>query len=159
MWVGIDPGQKGGIAFLDKKQNLNIHVMPESAGDLDKLLKVYKNSINHLFLEKAQAFKGQGISSTFSYAENYGVIQGILISNSIPFTLITPKEWQKMMFLGTKAKKGTKKRDPKERALEAANRVFAKRNSFWLRNKRCTKPHDGMIDAALLAEACRRMIN
>jgi hypothetical protein len=112
--------------------------------------------IKHVYIEKAHPMSQQGVCSTFTYAHHCGEIMGILIANEIPHTLIPPQEWQKVMFLGTKPNAGKAKRDPKARALEAANRVFAKKNSFWLRSPRCKKPHDGMVDAALLAEACRR---
>lgn len=158
MWIGIDPGQKGAIASIDHDCKLTAFPMLEPY-PLAEYFKENQANIIHVYLERAQSMHGQGIKSAFSYAEHYGQIQGILIAMSIPHTLVPPREWQKMMFLGTKAKDGDKKRDPKQRALEAADRVFAKKRSFWLKSLRSKKPHDGMIDASLIAEACRRSVS
>jgi hypothetical protein len=160
LWVGIDPGKRGAIAAVDHRAKIQ-HCLPLE-GDPKTLHEwlTTKNDfyIRHVFLEKAQSLTGQGVRGIFTYAEEYGILQGILITTQTPYTLIPPQKWQKTMFVGTKAMNGLNKRDPKERALEAANRVFTKKKSFWLKNDRCKKPHDGMVDAALLAEACRRAI-
>ena len=159
-WMGIDPGKKGGIAIIDQNRKLETFPMQDPQ-ELDQIFKRVHKSLVHVFLEKAQALskggKAQGVKSMFTYGEGYGIIQGLLIAYKIPFTLVTPQFWQKTMFLGTTAMTGSTKRNPKDRALEAANRVFAKSNSFWLPSTRCRKPHDGMIDAALIAEASRRL--
>ena len=42
----------------------------------------------------------------------------------------------------------------KAAALNVAKQIFPAET--WLKSERCTKPHDGMIDAALLAEYGRR---
>lgn len=148
VWMGIDPGKKGGICTIDKHHNIDVIPMPDAA-DLAPHLK--KAKAKHVYLEKSQAMPGQGVSSMFTYGVGYGIIQGILIAYKIPFTLISPKTWQKLMFTGTDATE-----TPKKRALQAATRIFAKPASFWLPTSRSKKPHDGMIDSALLAEACRR---
>jgi hypothetical protein len=161
VWVGIDPGKKGAISSVNRRGQL-IDCIPMD-GDPRTILKLVENNqneIRHIFIEKAQCITGQGVRGIFTYAEEYGILQGILIGSpkKIPFTLCPARVWQKTMFLGTKAMFGLKKRDPKDRALEAANRIFAKNKSFWLKSKRCTKPHDGMFDSALIAEFCRREI-
>lgn len=155
MWVGIDPGLKGGVCAIDEKMKLNIYPMPE-IHDLNHLLKKWK--IKHAYLERSQAMPKQGVSSMFNYGVSYGMLQGLLIANNVPHTLIKPTQWQKMMFAGIALKKNGVKRNPKSKALEAANRIFCKTSDFWLANSRCRKPHDGMIDSALIAEACRRTI-
>lgn len=155
VWVGIDPGQKGGICAIDENQKLKVYPMPV-IHDLNHLLKKWE--IKHAFLEKSQAMPKQGVSSMFNYGVSYGMLQGLLIANNVSHTLIKPMEWQKLMFQGTAPKKNGIKRNPKDRAIEAANRIFCKTSDYWLANSRCRKPHDGMIDSALIAEACRRMI-
>lgn len=150
MFVGIDPGKKGGVAHINGKRQLSVMPMP-SIFDLNAYLGSVR--IDHVCLEKSHAMPGQGVTSMFTYGEGYGMIQGILIARKIPFTLVPPRVWQLKLFAGV-----CRKKKPKERALEAANRVFAKNSDFWRSSPRAKKPHDGMIDSALIAEYCRRFM-
>ncbi len=70
--IGIDPGVNGAIAVLSKAGSmLDMEPMPES-GPIG-LLKFFKEEwIGHVFLEKAQAFRGQGVSSSFNYGQHIG---------------------------------------------------------------------------------------
>ena len=104
--------------------------------------------IKHACLEKAQTYPHDSKPRAFNYGTHYGTIQGILISHSVEYTLVTPKEWQKQMICSNRSK------DPKERALASANKIFKKTKGYWLASKRCKNAHDGMIDAALIARYC-----
>lgn len=152
-YVGIDPGKKGGIAVIDEYGAVhetlpmpNIFYLNESLLNLSAIAP-----ISHVLLEKAQAMPKQGVCSMFNYGEHYGMIQGVVVSQKLRFTLIKPQEWQKEMLKGT-----TSTTDTKSRALEAVKRLFPKLNLFA--TPRCRKPHDGMIDSVLLAEFCRRKL-
>lgn len=152
IYVGIDPGQKGGISFVSSKNNYATFPMP-SAYELNEILLNWHKDFNikHCFLERAQSMPKQGVKSMFSYGDHYGQIQGILISQKISFSLIPPKDWQKEMLKGSDQKKTTK-----ERALDIARRLFPKEK--FQATIRSTRSHDGMIDSILLAEFCRRKI-
>lgn len=151
-FVGIDPGQKGGICILNAQGEI-ISIFPMCKYELLYNRLGSYNNIAHLVLEKAQAYPKQGVVSVFNYGCHYGILQGIIISLSIPFSLIPPRTWQKNMIFAF-----NKKLDAKEKALLSANRIFKKKSNFWLETSRCKKPHDGMIDAALIAEFCRKQI-
>lgn len=157
IYVGIDSGKSGGIAFVSKEDGHCVMPLPD-AYELNQLIKNWQADfgIIHCFLERAHAFPGQGTVSMFSYGEQYGRIQGILISNEIPYTLVQPREWQMEMFKGTKDKQAGEKRNPKDRALEIVRRLFPKER--FIATLRSKKPHDGMIDSILIAECCRRKI-
>ena len=149
MYVGIDPGQKGGICFLNEQKQIE-HIEPMPKPDkLASIIKASIKTIKHVCLEKSHSHSNQGIRSTFSYAEGYGIIQGILIANKVPFSLVHPRTWQKHLILTTRLK------DSKAKALYSANRHFKKNKSFWLPTSRHRTPHDGIIDAALIALYCR----
>lgn len=150
MYVGIDPGKKGGICFLNNQGQIeHISPMPEMK-TLAGLFAGSKQMIKNVCLEKSQSYPGQGIISTFNYGVHYGTIQGILIAHQLPFLLVPPRTWQKHMIV-------SRGKDPKAKALASANRVFEKQKKFWLPTKRHRKPHDGMVDSALIAEYCRRI--
>ena len=149
IYVGIDPGKKGGICFLNTWGIVeHISPMPEMK-TLAGLFAGSRHMIRHVCLEKAQSYTGQGITSTFNYGVGYGTIQGILIAHQVPFTLVPPRTWQKHMIL-------SRAKDPKAKALASANKIFKKEKKFWLPTKRHRVPHDGMVDSALIAEYCRR---
>lgn len=61
---------------------------------------------------------------------------------------ITPQSWQKVMLPGCKAG------DTKPAALRVASKIWPEED--WLATKRSKVPHDGLVDAALIAEYCRR---
>lgn len=157
LYLGIDPGQKGGLSFVSSDGSYCALPMPDIREFCDVIEGWSREfGIKHCFIEKAQPMHKQGVVSTFTYADHYGQLQGALAANCISFTLVRPQEWQKEMFKGSKDKKGDVKRDPKERALEVVRRMFPKEK--FLASLRCKKPHDGMIDSILLAEFCRRKI-
>lgn len=158
IYVGIDPGQKGGVSFVSKVAEFTAaESMPKTPNGLIALITAWNEDyqIQHAFIEKAQPMrkkgKSQGVVSAFTYGYQSGGIEMLFKMLKIPYSLIPPKEWQKEMFVGTKATD-----EPKDRALEAANRIFPKQN--FLASLRCKKQHDGMIDSILIAEYCRRKI-
>lgn len=139
---GIDPGQSGGLVRLSEQSGiLAAHPMPDMHTLASWLEKWF---VSHVFIEKAQSMPKQGITSAFNYGDHFGQLQGIVIALGIPFTLVPPRTWQKPMFLGTKADL-----PPKQRALTAAQRQFP--GVSFLATERSSKPHEGMIDAALIA--------
>jgi hypothetical protein len=85
-----------------------------------------------------------GAQALCSMWDSYGAIRGVLESRGIRHHRITPQQWQKKML------PGCAKGDTKPAALAMAKRLWPSEN--WLASPRCSKPHDGMIDAALIAE-------
>lgn len=150
--IGIDPGQKGALAFITKL-NYSAIPMPELSALVAKLewLTNGMHDQAHIFIEKAQSFPGQGITSAFNYGVHFGELLGVVQALDIPHTLVMPRTWTKVMHLGTKDSD-----DPKERSLEACRRLFPKQN--LLASPRCKKAHDGMVDALLIAEYGRRQL-
>lgn len=149
LYLGIDPGKKGGIVGVDRLGQIKFMSVMPAIEQLPDQLACF--DIQHLCLEKAQCYPHDSKPRAFNYGTHFGMIQGILIANLIPYSLTPVREWQKQMICSPKY------HDTKRRALVSANKVFKKTKSFWLPTKRHTKPHDGIIDAALIAEYCRRM--
>tara|TARA_Y100001972_G_scaffold113156_2_gene147573 strand:+ start:879 stop:1388 length:510 start_codon:yes stop_codon:yes gene_type:complete len=78
-----------------------------------------------------------------SMALSFGKLLGMAEVKGWEHDRISVHKWQKNM-LGRTAKGATK-----IAALERAERLAPQEN--WLKNKRCRTPHDGMIDAFLIA--------
>lgn len=83
-----------------------------------------------------------------SMAASFGAIRAMLSLKHCRWHRTTPQAWQRSMLPGCHAG------DSKPRALEAARRLWP--NEAWLATERCRTPHDGAIDAALIAEWGRR---
>lgn len=143
---GIDPGAKGALAFLSNGV-LMTRVMPDANGIADLLSD---NPPDHVFVEKAQSFPGQGVSSAFNYGRHFGEILGVLITLRQRHTLVTPQMWARALHVGSKAG------DAKARSLEVAKRLWP--GFDWRASARCKIAHDGQVDAALIAEWGRRQL-
>lgn len=142
MSAGIDPGKSGGIVLLDRNgEILDKIVMPDTS-TFAEYIQTWKP--HYTFLEKAQSMPSQGVASVFNYADHFGQLQGVLIALKMRFTLVPPRTWQKVCFAGTSAGY-----QPKQRAAIACKRLFPK--DSMLATQRCQKPHEGLVDATLIA--------
>lgn len=170
-YIGIDPGKSGAIVILNNKNSEVIkHVIPcigtvIDIGAIDSILAELiflkgKDSL-HLVIEDVHALYGSSAGATFSFGYVCGVLEGIIHSLSIPHTKVQPKVWQKEMFQGIPEIRKPNTKDGKKGALEtkqmallAAKRIFP---DVDLRaTTRSKNPHDGIVDALLMAEYCRR---
>lgn len=147
-YVGVDPGKNGGIARLDEAGAiLLLAKMPESVADLLEALRGYSEPVAGVFalLESVHAMPGQGVSSTFSFGENFGLCKGCLSGAGVPWELVRSVEWQRG--LGIPKVKDEGKTDRKRRLKAHAQQLW---------------PDDAKIitgataDALLIAEYCRR---
>lgn len=146
--MGIDPGAKGAVAILsnDPPTRLVWLLSEMSPSIFSEIVKQYEPQ--HVYLEKAQAMPGQGVSSMFTYGQGFGRLLGWVEMLEIPYTLIAPREWTKDIHKGCIGK------DAKEKTLQAMKRIFPK-ESFLAERGRV--PHMGIVDAYAIAEYGRRI--
>jgi len=153
---GIDPGVSGGIAIIDDYLRA-AHPMPIiksgsatfiDGGAIRKLIMGYKDSM--VFLERAQAMPKQGVVSMFNYGVNFGFLKGMLDTLQRPVELVRPADWHRDVCKGYPGNK------PKEKALAACISLFP--DVELKATPRSRKPHDGMVDALLIAEYGRRRL-
>jgi len=165
--LAIDPGLTGAVCKFElNKENFSIKSidlkpMPrvKKLFDTHEFNKMIKNLIPsdlgieiHASLEAVSSRPMQGVSSVFKFGRTYGQIEGVLVANFIPYTLISPVKWTKTMHAGIE----NSGMDAKAKSLMAVKRLFPKVN--LLATERSKKPHDGFIDALLLAEFSRRQL-
>jgi len=151
--IGIDPGKDGAFAKIGIGEPVCM-TMPEDIYEVNEFISKSKDENLdqiHVFIEKAQAYPKQGVSSSFNYGAGYGTLCGILIANKIAFTAVPANRWARRMHIG--ASKSTSK----EKSLEVVRKIFP--NVNLLATKRSRKPHEGIIDALLIAEYGRRLLN
>lgn len=143
-YIGIDPGKSGALALIDDCGKVAVTVFDEEeyCDILGAPWYSYENCI--ACLEHVGAMPGQGVTSMFSFGENFGFIQGLLKANGIPYELVRPQKWKKEFSI-------TK---DKNTSIEVCKRLFPKVS--LLPTERCRKDHDGMAEALLMAEYARR---
>lgn len=156
MIIGIDNGLDGGLCAISKFDGsvINKIVMPTKwvlkKREVDtRALKQWILFLNTPFtiaIEEplAHAKSSQAVRSM---ALSFGKIVGMAEANEYDVQRISVHKWQKKM-LGFIPKGMTK-----QAALKRAGELAP--SECWIKNKRCRKPHDGMVDAFLVARYYR----
>ena len=153
MIIGIDNGLDGGLCavstfdggIIDKIRMPTMQLSKKKEVDIRKVNDwlVDLNTPFELAIEEplAHAKSSQAVRSM---AISFGKLLGMAESHQYPVLRVSVHKWQKLV-LG-RVPKGRTKEVALERALQLAP------DENWLANKRCRKPHDGMIDAYLICQ-------
>lgn len=163
--IGIDVGKKGAIAFIskDKKEKgyFQIPLIKSKEIDITALSGIFNDlaldyDIGFVGIEDVHSVFGASAKANFQFGRCLGLLEGMTIAYTMPFSKVKPKDWQKEMWEGvTKILvSGKKKVDTKATSLVAAQRLFP--GEKFLATARSSVPHDGIVDALLIAEYCRR---
>lgn len=145
LFIGIDPGKKGGIAFINN-QTGEAATTPFGSAALIGLLEEARYLDSVCCLEKVGAMPGQGVVSMFNFGQSVGYIKGMLEAFSIPYQEVSPQRWKKEFGLSS----------DKEASAEVCRKLFP--SIDLLATPKCKKPHDGMAEALLMAEYARRRL-
>lgn len=141
LYIGIDPGQKGGIAVIEAQEGGRkaSKAFPYTDDSLKGACAVCAKETALCVVEKVGAMPKQGVASTFNFGKSFGYILGVLEANNIPYELVTPKKWKKHFSLD----------DDKKKSIQTAKRLFP--GVSLLPTERCRVESDGMAEALLLA--------
>lgn len=157
--LGIDVGKKGGVAKLYPDGSLKLYIMPMIGNeyDIQKLKEILipeeGEEFSHTGIEHVHAIQGRaGASSNFSFGMGKGILMGLVEGLGLRYTLVNPKTWQKDAWEGV-----TRQSDNKHTSLIAAKRLFP--DYSFLATTRSKVPHDGIVDAALIAYYCNLKFN
>lgn len=150
--IGIDPGLDGALAVFcrdGKATTLSIADMPtrEVMVNGTKKRTPELNLLAHWFdmnfkdvdicvIEKVHAMPKQGVTSSFNFGFNAGVVQGMAYAFGLPVVLTPPNSWKHALQLSS---------DKKE-SLAKARGLFRDFDHYFTRAK-----DDGRAEAALLA--------
>jgi hypothetical protein len=134
--MGVDPGMRGGIAFLGEL--LTCYDIPIVGIEVDveevcRLIRQHNPGM--AVVERAGAMPKQGLASTFRYALACGMLRGALTACNVPYHLVAATAWKKRFGLD---------RD-KEKSRAMALRLWPGTNFF------ARKKDHGRAEAALLA--------
>lgn len=118
--LGIDPGIRGAFALLQNGKMISYGKLPILGKGKEKkildltLIRQIIEKADHVFIEKAQSFPKQGISSTGRYLEAFGMLQGLCAGLKIPYTLVHPSVWKRALLKGMAKGKASSLRRAKQ---------------------------------------------
>lgn len=138
----IDPGKKGAFALINSYGNA--FVFPLDDGSFLYYMNLQEAPETVACLEHVSAMPGQGVTSMFTFGENFGFIQGVLTAYGIPFELVRPQKWKKEFSIT---------RD-KNTSIDVCKRLFP--DVSLKRTEKCKKDDDGMAEALLLSLYAKR---
>ena len=143
--LGIDPGKSGGLAVI-WPCGAEVHKMPDTERDLWDCIRELVPNGGRAYIEKVHAMPGQGVTSMFSFGQNYGMLRAFLVAHGIPFETVTPAKWQREFALPS---------------LKAAGSPSAKKNAHKARAQELfpsLRITHAVADALLIAEWGRRLV-
>lgn len=152
-YIGVDPGLTGGLAALTS-QGIILKIMPAvpvgKRNQIDEKavvdwFRLFADQPTRIYIELVHAMPKQGVVSMFTFGTGWGLVRGICAGLGLSYELVRPQEWKKTVLIG----------QPKGSDYLVASRLWP--NAEWLASKRCKKPHDGLVHAALIAEYGRRI--
>lgn len=158
IYIGIDPGLDGGIAFIYEQghRSIDLFKTPVIAGK-DYDVQAMKDLLRQDFtahtlfctIENQISMPGQGLTSTLQTGKGFGIWLGLLAGLEVPHQVISAKQWQAKLFSGT-----SPKLDTKARSEIVAKRLFP--SADFRRSEKARVANDGLTDAACIAEYGRR---
>ena len=105
VYIGIDPGAKGSMCLIS---NGKVLFKDFDLKDYSSTLKAFLDTNDTelmVAIEKVHAMPGQGVSSSFSFGQRLGELEGMLTALQIPYELVAPKDWQKACGIPAKSHK------------------------------------------------------
>ena len=115
LYIGIDPGLSGGVAFIPNTGEPWAHKMPETDRDLIDLLRDSTRDMEaRAMLELVHSSPQMGVKSAFTFGEGFGRLQMALTALGVPYERVRPAVWQKAMGCLTKGDKNVSKRRAQE---------------------------------------------
>lgn len=140
--VGIDPGISGAMTIIydiDSRCGICHMTFKDNLDDIIEFFRVFKAQIDIVYIEKVHSMHGQGVSTTWTFAENYGFWKGLITANGIPYKEIAPQTWKKRLQLS----------QDKEESIALAKSLYPQ--SDFKRTPRCKKEDHNICESTLLA--------
>lgn len=100
--IGIDPGCGGALVVLADDEPIEWTAMPTvklgektrvNGAAVASFLDNFRSG--HCYIERVGAMPGQGTSSMFTFGHAAGVVEGVVATLGIAYTLVNPQAWKK----------------------------------------------------------------
>ena len=145
IYIGVDVGKNGAFAVI--YPNGIIVEKWDADRFMDEMIEIASlNEAVRACVEHVWALPRESAKASFSFGHNKGFIEGVLRTLEIPYQLVVPQTWKKEFGLNS----------DKAKSIEVCRKLFP--SVSLLKTPRCTKPHDGMAEALLMAEYARRKL-
>ena len=142
-------------------------------GDIDimgiiRFLQSFTGTGTFCCIEDVHSVHCSSAKSNFQFGLSLGIVQALAIDYVSHYEKVSPLVWQTAMFEGIELiekfdkKKKKYKRDTKAMAAEAFKKIFPDyidRFMTTVKGNKSKNLHDGLVDAALIAEYYRRELN
>ncbi len=156
IYVGIDPGQQGAMAFLDADGRLLAVVdLPVLAGEplvLDFQAMLLAHSATPVVgIEEPFANNRASSISQMNQGMLYGCLLGVIQANELTVERIRPQNWKSEMSIPMGSKYSPKEK--KEMSRKRANELWPAHQELWAAQK-----HHDRAEAALIGECLRRRV-
>lgn len=156
IYMGIDPGLKGAVAFLNPATKaLTVFDIPvfdvkgKNRIDMQGLANAIADTAS-LYgkpvlatVEDVHSMPAQGVASSFSFGFVAGAIQMAVAAAKIPIKLVAPGAWKRVMGLSS----------DKDMSRMRASQLYPEHSAKWARKK-----DDGRAEAVLLAHYGARIL-
>lgn len=168
-YMSIDPGSKGFICTQIDGVFKHYSIEDNDLYQLSEIMAEIRSKYDNLVcvIEDVHSIFGSSAKSTFNFGFNKGYLIGLLAANKIPYVLVQPKEWQKVVWnnadmvvsykqVNVKDKIVSKKVvDTKATSINAAKRLFPTMD--FRKSEKAKNIDDNKVDATLMCEYARRM--
>lgn len=153
VFVGIDVGFNGGIVAINEDTTIvEQHCIPKDITELYQPFSTISDNYDeiHCWVEDVHSIYGMSAKSNFRFGWIKGAKETLARDYFGVCNLVTPKVWQKDIWRDEDVVLNSKGgKDTKATSLKAAERLWPGHD--FTRSARATKPHDGLVDAALIA--------
>lgn len=111
IFVGVDPGATGGIAWVDGSGYPNVIKMPATETDIFQAIKgIAGHDLRvQAMIERVASRPGQSSPAMWKFSGNYHGLRMALIACGIGFEAVPPGVWQRAMGCLTKGNKNVTK--------------------------------------------------
>src|SRR6266849_4444069 len=104
--VGCDPGKDGAIVAINQDGTIEKMLFPfigdeyDIKGMSDIFYRLTRNKNIHIVIEDVKALQRQFDRGNWSLSGCKHILLTLVTIHQIPFTLVTPKTWQKIIWQG-----------------------------------------------------------
>ena len=135
IYIGIDPGAKGGIGIINGNR---VQTIPYANQALLEVCQLFQGK-SFVTVEKVHAMPGQGVTSMFTFGRNYGYILGVLEAFQMEYATVEPRAWKKYFDVTS----------DKQTSIDRCEELYPGIN--LLPTPRCKKESDGMAESVMIA--------
>lgn len=156
-YIGVDVGKDGALVMIDEEATYGEKVMKfkfpmiGTDYDINRINNLFKNVSKeecHMVIEDVHAIGGGSAKANWSFSRGKAILEVLAVVNQIPFTMVKPKAWQKVVHQGI-----PKQGKAKDMTLMAVKRLYPEVD--LRKNERCRTPDEGIYDALAMAHYCK----